>query len=102
VGFLGRLAVDPDRTSGDQLRAIGAGPHEPGAPQPFVEALPVAVFLLGNGEPLQEERVAGDDAGVIAYHKLLGIPRQSIAVIAFTHALCPAWVRQHLKPARRD
>ena len=48
MGFLGGLAVDADETLGDEASAVSALAHEAGAPEPFVEALPVAVFLVGN------------------------------------------------------
>ena len=47
--LVGGLAVDADRASGHQRGAIAALTHEPRAPEPLVEALPVAVLGLGDG-----------------------------------------------------
>src|SRR5579883_886338 len=46
--LVGRLAIDPDRAGSDQGGAVAALAHEAGAPQPLVEALPVAIFLVRN------------------------------------------------------
>jgi hypothetical protein len=47
--LVGRLAVDTDNALRRQRGAIAACPQETGAPEPLVEPLPVAVFLLGDG-----------------------------------------------------
>src|SRR5262249_14698557 len=46
VRLVGRLAVDADTSLGHQGGAVAAGSHETRAPQPLVQALPVAVFLF--------------------------------------------------------
>jgi len=44
MGFVGRLPVDPNAPQSHQSSAIGACAHEPRAPKPFIQALPVAIF----------------------------------------------------------
>ena len=54
--LVGGLAVEADRALTNQPDAIAARPHEPGAPQPLVQTLPVAVFLFGDDCPLPTKR----------------------------------------------
>ena len=51
MGLVGGLAVDADRASGHQRGAVAALTHEPGAPEPLVEALPVAVLRSRRWRP---------------------------------------------------
>jgi hypothetical protein len=46
--LVGWLAVDADDALGRQRGAIAARAQEPGAPEPFVQPLPVPVFPLGD------------------------------------------------------
>ncbi len=51
VRLVCRLAVDPDRAARHQPAQSVRGTHETGAPQPFVQPLPVAIFLSAIGFP---------------------------------------------------
>ena len=54
VGLVGRLAIDAHRSLAHQAGAVAARPHEAGAPEPFVQPLPIAVLVLTH--PYAEPR----------------------------------------------
>jgi hypothetical protein len=49
--FHRRLAIDPYRALRHQFRAIRSRAHNPGAPQPLIQPLPVLVFPVGYLAP---------------------------------------------------
>ena len=50
--LVGGLSVDPDAALRHQGGALGPRPHEARAPEPFIQSLPVAVFLVRHVLPL--------------------------------------------------
>jgi hypothetical protein len=51
VRLAGGLAVDADRALRDEVGAIGARTKDSGAPQPFVEPLPILVLDISYRTP---------------------------------------------------
>ncbi len=82
MGLVGRLAVDADRALGHQRGTVAALPHEPRAPQPLVQALPVAVLLLGDSRPLALQRRQRGERTMGPCRRRFGHDRPSSAAAA--------------------
>ena len=92
MGLIGHLAVDAERALLDQGGTVGAGAHEAGAPQPFVETLPVSVFLFRYGRPpafgaiRRRPFLTPCGAGHFLRHEVRATVRQHWAAGVFTGA----------------
>ena len=69
--LVGRLAVEPDQPAADITDTVTAHLHEPGAPQPFIQSLPIAVFLIDDKCLLAfQRREGGERAGGLSEWQL--------------------------------
>ncbi len=79
VRLVGGLAVDAEPALFGEGGTVGAGTHDPGAPEPLVQPLPVTVFLLGNwrallpGVDYRKRRARGTGGGAVRHQGGAGV-----------------------------